>query len=694
MKEMQWVKKSVAVVAALAGLAAFADATFRLAEMDVTKMYAGWGESRKDKSVARNPLSVGGVKYATGVGTHAPSKFRLPTGGNALSFRAKVGVDDEAGERGSVVFRVWADGRLAAEVAAKGGEAAKDIRADLAGAKLVTLEVTDGSDGNDYDHADWLEAAFAFKDGTAPLPLDSMTRQLGILTPPAGPSPRINAPARYGARPGRQIFFRLPVVGEGPVTISATPLWGLSFDPAKRMVTGSIDKPGEYPITFTAKNAHGEAAKTVVFVIGEKLCLTPPMGFSTWNAFAGKVTDEKVRIAADKMVELGLIEHGYAYCNIDDYWQNNPKKAATDPTLAGPERNPDGTINPNVRFPDMKGLADYIHSKGLKAGLYSSPGPYTCGGCTGSWLHELQDAKTYAEWGYDYLKYDMCSYFGVMTGEGRERDTRPYLLMGRFLRMQPRDIVYSLCQYGREDVETWGELTGGQLWRTTGDIFDRWGSVRGGYRAQARRWMYSRPGAWNDADMLVLGRTTWSNGRLTHNECYTHMSMWSMCAAPLMIGCDLASIDDFTLSLLTNDEVLAIDQDELGAAAACVLEDKAKDTEVWARPLADGTMAFALVNADDLEQVVTVPFAKLGMRGAWKVRDLWRQSDVGEVADAYAVSVPGHATHLVKLTPCEGAGLKPCLKDIRDNAWRLSFDADRMKKAGGRVPEAGCARCD
>ena len=685
--------------AAFATLAALGVSSVPIEDTGLVRMRSGFGSAKAGKSVDGNALRVGGVEYRRGVGTHAPSTHRIAANGNALSFSALVGVDDECGGKGSVVFRVIADGKVVAEVAAKGGEAAKQISADLAGAKRIVLEVTDGGDGMHYDHADWCDAVFSFKDGTKPLSAAEMTRQLGILTPKGDGSPRINAPARYGVRPGHPIIFKVPVVGDAPLSISLSGLpEGARFDPATRVVSGAVATRGEYPVAITAKNAKGGAEKTMTLVVGEKIALTPPMGWNSWNAFAGGVSAEKMKIAVDKLVELKLDEHGYSYINIDDFWQKNPNNAKNDATLAGPERNADGTIAPNARFPDMKSLADYIHSKGLKAGLYSSPGPYTCGGCTGSWLHELQDAKSYAAWGYDYLKYDWCSYTGVQSGEGHDKYRRPYFLMGRFLAMQPRDIVFSLCQYGWDDVSTWGALAGGNCWRTTGDIFDTWPSVYGGIRAQAALWQYSAPGAWNDADMLVLGRNVWAgkgggqdDSRLTPNEQYTHMSMWCMFASPLMIGCDLATIDEFTLSLLTNDEVLAIDQDELGAGAARVLEDAAESTEVWARPLADGSIAFAMLNADEEEKGFSIPFAKLGMRGRWKVRDLWRQRDDGTFVESYFASVPGHATHLVKLTPAEGAGLKPCLRDIRDNAWRLPFDAAR--KASAPVPAATCP-CD
>ena len=641
-------------------------------------MTSGWGNSKARKSVEGRKLQIGGKTYERGAGTHAPSRFKIATGGNALSFSAMVGLDDEAGGKGSVVFRVLADGKVAAEVAVNGGDGAKELRADLAGAGKVVLEVTDGGDGMHFDHADWCDAYFTFRDGTRPLGAEALSRQLGILTPPARRAPRINAPARYGVRPGNPVLFKLPVAGEKPMDVKiegALPPT-LAFDSATRVVTGTLEKPGDYPIRFVAENPHGRDAKTVVFVAGEKLALTPPMGWNSWNAFAGRVSDAKIRAAADAFVRLGLDEHGYSFVNIDDFWQNNPQNGRTDPTLAGPERNPDGSISPNSRFPDMKALAGYIHSLGLKAGLYSSPGPYTCGGCTGSHLHELQDAQSYAEWGYDYLKYDWCSYGRVATGEGHIYHRRPYFLMGRCLRMQPRDIVFSLCQYGNDAVSTWGAEAGGHCWRTTGDVFDTWPSVYGAIRAQAPLWMHAAPGAWNDPDMLVLGRNVWAGGdgdagssRLTPNEQYTHMSMWCMLAAPLMIGCDLENIDDFTLSLLVNDEVLAIDQDELGAAAALVKNDAAGGAEIWARPLAGGAIAFALLNTDDEEHEIAFSFKEFGMRGEWLVRDVWRQKDEGAMKGGYAASVPGHATHLVRLSPLPGASLDPRLRDIRDTVY-------------------------
>ena len=358
--------------------------------------------------------------------------------------------------------------------------------------------------------------------------------------------------------------------------------------------------------------------------------------------------------------------------------------------LRGPERNEDGTVNSNANFPDMKGLAAYIHSKGFKAGLYSSPGPTTCGGCTGSFRYEAQDAKTYAEWGYDYLKHDWCSYKNVAEGTGLERAMKPYRIMGRALRDQNRDIVFSLCQYGHDDVSVWGEKVGAQCWRVVGDIFDMWGRISYAANCLKPVWMNSAPGSWNDADMLCVGCGIWNGfkgSRLAPNEQYTHMSIWALAASPLLIGCDLEKLDDFTMSILCNDEMIDIDQDPLGQAASCIVDGKSH--EIWARPLVDGSIAVGLFNKGLSPCEIAFGMAAVGMDGAWKVRDVWRQKDEGVARGVYKANVYGHATHLVRFIP--GADAKLRVRDIRDNAY--PEEGHRLPTAGAKL-SAGCKRCD
>ena len=679
-----------AVAAVLAG-SALADVRVWLDELPVSGMACGWGEVKKNRSVDGNQLRIGDKTYQRGVGTHSESVAIYDVGGKAVAFDADVGLDAEifpaGADAASVKFIVKADGRTVAETGVlKGRREGVHLHADLAGAKFVELAVSEAGDGNTWDHSDWADAYFTMQDGARPAPVKTGGEQLGILTPKAPAAPRINGARVFGVRPGHQIIWRLPVTGERPLQLSAAGLPdGATFDPAKGILGGAVAKAGTYTITFTAKNSKGSATGVLKLVVGDKIALTPPMGWNSWNCFASAVTGQNIKDTIDVFDKSGLADYGWSYVNIDDYWQNKPS-AKNDQTLQGPEREPDGTIAVNKRFPDMKGLADYAHSKGLKIGLYSSPGPYTCGGCVGSWGHEWQDAKTYADWGYDYLKYDWCSYGRVVVGDGHGKEILPYRLMGEALKAQNRDIVFSLCQYGMGNVSTWGESVDGNCWRTTGDITDTWGSMNGILHRQTWLWPYARPGAWNDPDMLVVGRLGWGRlrpTRLTPNEQYTHMSFWSILCSPLLIGCDLTQLDEFTMSLLTNAEVIETSQDELGAQAALVA--KTARTEVWAKPMSDGSLVFALFNPHILPTTVTVDFASLGMEGAWRVRDLWRQQDVGVTSGSYSAEVLSHATQLVRLFPQRGAGLRKGMRDVRDNSVYMMYAPRRPVDKPGYV---------
>lgn len=356
------------------------------------------------------------------------------------------------------------------------------------------------------------------------------------------------------------------------------------------------------------------------------LALTPPMGWNSWNKFRSQVSDKLVREVADAMASNGMKAAGYIYVNIDDTWE------------AG--RDKQGNIQSNEKFPNMKALADYVHSKGLKLGIYSSPGPKTCAGYEGSFRHEEQDAKTYASWGIDYLKYDWCSASQVYDYHSLPT---VYEKMGRALEHSGRPIVFSLCEYGRVDVGEWGARVSGNLWRTTGDIRDSWESMSSiGFDQQLPLTKFSAPGHWNDPDMLEIG-----NGGMTDTEYRTHMSLWSLLAAPLLAGNDLRSVSPDILAILTNKEVIAIDQDRLGHQAERV--SKIGDVEVWARPLADGSHAVGLFNRGSETAKVTARWSDLGLHGSHKVRDLWAHADRGEANGEYSAEVPSHGVVLVKV---------------------------------------------
>jgi hypothetical protein len=416
---------------------------------------------------------------------------------------------------------------------------------------------------------------------------------------------------------------------------------GLHMDKSTGIITGSVKKAGTYEVTVTAKNSLGSDSRKLNIKIGDLIGLTPAMGWNSWNAWGLSVNEQKVDAAADAMVRKGLVNHGWTYINIDDGWER-------------PERAADGEVATNEKFPDMKRLADYVHSQGLKIGIYSSPGTKTCGGFLGSYQHEAQDAHTYAKWGIDYLKYDWCSY-GKIAPKNPDLTwlQKPYKLMDSALHTVDRDIYFSLCQYGMGDVWKWGAEVGGNSWRTTGDIRDTWKSMSGIGFNQGKCAPYAQPGHWNDPDMLVVGKVGWGpnlhDSHLTPDEQYTHISLWCLLSAPLLIGCDMSQLDDFTLNLLTNDDVLAIDQDPLGKEA---IQVAASDSVlIFAKTLADGSKAVGLFNTGSQTANATLQFSVLGLSGKEQLRDLWRQKDLGVFTGDYeAESIPSHGVLLLKVS--------------------------------------------
>ncbi|WP_448661969.1 glycoside hydrolase family 27 protein [Sphingomonas sp. CJ20] len=354
------------------------------------------------------------------------------------------------------------------------------------------------------------------------------------------------------------------------------------------------------------------------------LAPTPPMGWSSWNKFAEKIDDKTIRAMADAMVSTGLRDAGYVYVNIDDGWQGT--------------RGPDGRIRPNAKFPDMKGLADYVHARGLKLGIYSSQGPRTCAGYEGSYGHVRQDAQTFADWGVDYLKYDLCS--GEYFYADADTVQRSYAEMGAALQATGRPIVYSLCEYGRFDVGSWGRQAGGHLWRTTGDITDDYATMaRIGFDKNGNP-AHAGPNGFNDPDMLEVG-----NGGMSLDEYTTHMTLWAMSAAPLLMGHDLRQTPPAMLALLENRDVIAVDQDAKGIQGKAVRKDGT--AEVWAKPLANGEVALALFNRGDAGANIEARASDAGLATITAARDLWRGAPVA--SDALAFDVPAHGAVLLRV---------------------------------------------
>jgi alpha-galactosidase len=607
-------------------------------------------------------FSLGGVTYPHAVPLRVDADMTIDLGGGAARFMALVGIEDgpqpgaapaqapPSPPPGSVVFGVWTDGKKAFESdVMKRGDAPKLVSIDLTGVRTLVLAVVDANDGTAGDNALWGGAVIVSRAGGQAQP------QIGARPREQAPriassrttAPMINHPRITGATPGRPFLFRIPASGEGPLTFTARNLpSGLTLDSATGIITGALARAGRTDVQVRVSNSRGQMSNAVITIVGgdHALALTPPLGWNSWNVWGGAVTDAHIRAAADGMVRTGLIGQGYTYINIDDAWE-------------GP-RNAEGEITSNEKFPDMKALADYVHSKGLKIGIYSSPGPRTCQQrYAGSYQHEEQDAKTWARWGFDYIKYDWCSYSDVEPLASRaplESLQKPYRLMRSILDTLDRDFVYSLCQYGWGRVWEWGADVGGNLWRVTGDINDNWWSMSSIGFQQTGHERFAGPGHWNDTDMLVVGHLGWGRTTtprptlLTPNEQLTHISLWALQAAPLLIGADMAQMDDWTVDLLGNREVLAINQDPLGKAAGRVWADTW--TQVWARELSDGTVAIGLFNRGPEPMPVTVKFADVGLSGPQRIRLPWTQTDApGTAKDAYTASVPRHGVVLLKV---------------------------------------------
>jgi alpha-galactosidase len=347
------------------------------------------------------------------------------------------------------------------------------------------------------------------------------------------------------------------------------------------------------------------------------------MGWNSWNHFAERIDDKTVRAQANALVMSGMKDVGYVYINIDDGWEGR--------------RDHDGFIQPNDKFPDMKALADYVHSKGLKLGIYSSPAEKTCGGYEGSAGHEEQDAQTYAKWGIDYLKYDWCKSSGTL-----EEMRIAYTTMHDALRKTGRPIVLSLCEYGWNRVWAWGQSAGGNLWRTTGDIKDQYSVMAEIGFGQNGLEKFAGPDHWNDPDMLEVG-----NGGMTEDEYRTHMSLWAILAAPLIAGNDLSQMTPYTVEILTNREVIAVDQDPLGRQGFRIAQEG--PFEVWMKPLADGSKIVGLFNRQGRTERMAVEFSQIELHGVVSVRELWLKKDLGTFKDIFSAYVPAHGVVLVRI---------------------------------------------
>lgn len=483
-----------------------------------------------------------------------------------------------------------------------------------------------------------------------------------ILTPHAPAAPCINGARVFGVRPGSPFLFTIPVSGMRPMRFSATGLPpGLVLNSRSGRITGRLgpDRRGTHIVIFRAANEQGSATERFRIVVGKTIALTPPMGWNSWNCWAGAVNQQRVLTAAKAMVTTGLINYGWTYICIDDTWQ-------------GRRIGLHHAIQPDLkRFPDMRGLCSDIHQLGLKAGIYSTPWTTSYADHIGEsstnslglwhrpavskrgiinknilpwgigrYQFESQDARQWAAWGFDYLKYD---WNPIRYAQVRQ--------MYDALSQSGRDIVFSLSNNAPyPGAERW--IPYANLWRITGDSRDNWPNLRGHWQAGAKWAHLQRPGHWNDPDMMTLGWVGWGHrqhySHLTPNEQYLEVSSFALMGAPLILGNNLNHMGPFTLNLLTNAEVLAVDQDSLGIAGVPV-SGRAR-LQVWVKPLSDGSKAVGLFNLGTRAAVVTATWRELRVSGIQEVRDLWRQKNIGTADGSFSAEVPPHGVVLVKLS--------------------------------------------
>lgn len=617
-------------------------------------------------SAANQPVQLNKQAYQRGLGVHSTSVLFFLLDGKAKNFSAVVGADDLANPEMITKFYVIGDKKILFESGEmKTGDQPKNISVDLTGIKKLGLLVTNRQEVP-KNYSDWADAKFTMRGNHLPQPVPNDGEKY-ILTPEPPKTPRINSPTVFGARPGNPFLFSIVATGERPIRFAIEGLpEGLSLDAATGIITGTVKQKGIYHTTMLAKNRLGENKKPLLIKIGDTISLTPPIGWNGWNSWAREIDKEKVIASANAMVNMGLRNHGWTYINIDDAWQ-------------GQRSGKWNALQANEKFPAFKEMIDDIHSKGLKLGVYSTPWISSYAGYAGAssnfengaypdsikenkrayryigkYRFEKEDALQMAEWGVDYLKYDW------------RIDLNSAERMSAALQNSGRDILYSLSNSAPFALaKDWARIA--NAWRTGPDIRDSWLSLYVSAFTLDKWAPYGGPGHWNDPDMMILGNVTTGAKlhptRLTPDEQYSHVSLFSLLAAPLLIGCPIEQLDPFTLNLLTNDEVIAIDQDPLGKPGRLVADDG--NTQVWLKPLEDGSYAVGMFNingyqktpqsyfrwGDETPRNFTLDFSSLGLKGKWSLRDVWQQKNMGDFTKQFTTSIPHHGVVMIRMFP-------------------------------------------
>ncbi len=617
---------------------------------------------------SHDTMRINGVKYNRGVGAQSPCVLAFFINKHAKRFHAEVAMDDMGNKDIPLSFFVVGDKRVLFEIRdMKMGDAPVPIDIDITGIQRFGLLITDkvGGVNNKKTYGNWANAHFEMADDFIPGYIPN-TDEKYILTPLPKETPAIHSPKIFGATAGNPFLYTIAATGLKPMQFSAEHLpKGLQVSSQTGIITGKVTERGTYQVIIKAKNKSGQASQKLEIRIGDTIALTPPIGWNGWNAWEQKIDREKVMASANAMVEKGLRDHGWSYINLDDSWQ-------------GVRGGPDTALQPNAKFPDIKGMVDYIHSLGLKAGIYSTPyiasyasyvggsSNFPAGGETresfklkkpsgmGAYRFEKNDAKQIAAWGFDFLKYDW------------KIDVISTQRMSEALKQSGRDIVFSLSNNAPfEKVTDWASLS--NMYRTGPDIKDSWSSLFATTFTLDKWSPYSGHGHWADADMMIVGDVAIGPilhpTRLTPDEQYSHISIFSLLASPMLIGCPIERLDAFTLNLLTNDEVIAINQDPLGKAARLVAETD--NIQTWLKPLEGGAYAVGLFNianygktpqsyfrwGDETKQPFEFNFAKLGLKGKWRIRDVWRQKDLGIYDGLFKTAIRYHGVVMLQMYP-------------------------------------------
>jgi alpha-galactosidase len=663
-------KKTVqlTIILVMLGLDLFAQKTtdIWLDDLAISSFSEGIAGVNQKTNGGGEPMQLAMVNYQRGLGIHSTGVLYFLMDGNAVNFTAVVGADDKANKTMITNFYVIGDRKILFESGEmKVGDAPKKVSVDLKGIKRLGLLVTTKEDVS-RNYSDWADAKFTMIENTVPGIIPNSDEKY-ILTPASPKSPRINSPKVFGARPGNPFLFTVVASGESPIQFSVENLpRGLSIDSKTGIITGTVAERGNYYTKMKAKNKYGESIKELLIKIGDTISLTPPIGWNGWNSWAREIDKEKVIASANAMVKMGLSNHGWTYINIDDAWQ-------------GQRTGKNHSLQANNKFPAFKEMIDEIHAKGLKLGVYSTPWISSYAGYAGGssnfedgaypdsirnnkrayryigkYRFEKEDAEQMAEWGVDYLKYDW------------RIDLNSAERMSAALKKSGRDIVYSLSNSAPFALaKDWARIA--EAWRTGPDIRDSWISLYVSAFTLDKWAPYGGPGHWNDPDMMILGNVTTGAKlhptRLTADEQYSHVSLFCLLAAPLLIGCPIEQLDAFTLNLLTNDEVIDIDQDPLGRSARLVSEENG--VQVWLKPLEDGSYAVGMFNIDGYQKTPQSYFRwgdekpreyqlkldKIGLPGKWKIRDVWKQKNLGDVSGSFTTNIRYHGVTLLRIYP-------------------------------------------